>query len=91
MVGVRAGPVPCCRQNGVGQRLKIRQPMSHHRAHIYRLEMWQKVKELAALILFAEQFELGADDIRDPAVGVAIEVWTHVSKDGVDEVRSEAV
>jgi len=48
--------------------------------------MWQKVKELAAVILFAEQFELGADDIRDPAVGVAIEMWTHVSKDGVRHV-----
>jgi len=60
--------------------------MPHSRAHIYELEMWQKVKELASLFTLAEQFELGADNVRDPAVGVAIKMWAHVSEDGVRHV-----
>ena len=87
MIRVRAGPVPYCGQYGVGQRLKIRQPMAHHRTHIYELEMWQQVEELASWITLAVQFELSADDIRDPAVSVAIEMWTHVSENGIRHVR----
>ena len=83
---MRAGPFPCFGQYGFGQRLKIPQPMPHSRAHIYELEMWQKVKELASLFTLAEQFELGADNVRDPAVGVAIKMWAHVSEDGVRHV-----
>jgi len=61
--------------------------MFHSRAHIYELEMWQKVKELASLFtLVAEHFKFGADDIRDPAVGVAVEMGAHVSEDGVRHV-----
>ena len=86
MIRVRAGPVPYCGQYGVGQRLKIRQPMAHPRTHIYELEMWQQVKELASWITLAEQFELSADDIRDPAVSEAIEMWAHVSKNGIRHV-----
>jgi len=48
--------------------------MLHIRAHIYELEMWQKVKKLASLFtLTAVQFEICAYDIRNSAVGVAVE------------------
>jgi len=61
--------------------------MLHIRAHIYELEMWQKVKKLASLfILTAEQFEIGAYDIRNPAVGVAVEMGAHISENDVRHV-----
>ena len=80
---MRAGPLPCCGHYGSGQRLEILQPMPHSRGHIYELEMWQKPKELATLFTSAEQFELGTDDVRDPAIGVVIKMGTHISEDGV--------
>ena len=86
MIGVGAGPLPCCGQYGSGQRLEIFQPMFHIRAHIYELEMWQKADELASLFSLAEHFELGTNNVRDPAVGIAIEMGTHVSEDGVRHV-----
>jgi len=67
--------------------LSVPQPMLHIRAHIYELEMWQKVKKLASLFTLATvQFEIGAYDIRNPAVGVAVEMGAHVSEDGVRHV-----
>jgi len=83
VIGVRARPLPCCGQYGSGQRLEILQPLFHIRAHIYELEMWQEVRELVTeFTVVAEHCKFGADDIRDPAVGVAVEMGAHVSEDG---------
>jgi len=83
VIGVGGGPLPCYGQYSFGQRLKILQPMSRSRARVYKLEMWQEVKELATLFTRAEQFELSTNNVRDPAIIVAMEVWAHVSENGI--------
>jgi len=58
-----------------GQRLEIPQSVFKIRTHIYELEVWQKVEKLNSLFMLgAVQDELCAYNIRDPTIGVTVEM-----------------
>jgi len=81
---VRGGPLAHFGQYSVCQRLEIPPSVFQICAHIYQLEVWQKVEKLSSLFMLgAIPSKLCAYDIRDPTIGVAVKVGAHMSEDNI--------